>query len=266
MKKNIIICILVILVLGLCGYLVYDKLNDKKESTNTAVESNDTEIEHSNLNDELAVRQLLDSVSISTCGGGYRYEIDNGDVLKYDSLSNDERFSLAYKSFFGKNSNVVLSKSIMLKAYNNFFGDGQYTLPETVEMIGNFGGVIKLSNDEYVADTPAIGSCVGRQKYILTGFNMLENKITIDVILVVIEYDAVEEPEKVYIMEPGSINDTRIQANERYERRIEITANDLTDEKILDAIASTKSNFVQFRFTFNAQKDRYTFDNVERIN
>ena len=39
MKKDIIICILVILLLGLGGYLVYDKLIEKKESTNQVVET-----------------------------------------------------------------------------------------------------------------------------------------------------------------------------------------------------------------------------------
>ena len=45
MQKNIIIIILSILVLGMGGYLVYDKVIVKEEKNEVKVEENDTEKE-----------------------------------------------------------------------------------------------------------------------------------------------------------------------------------------------------------------------------
>lgn len=86
--KNVVITILSILVIGLGGYLVYDKVLNKKEST-----PNNSTVDTSNVNvsafDEL---EIINPDEISLLGGSYYYTQNSN--IKLNNIKESDIFSI----------------------------------------------------------------------------------------------------------------------------------------------------------------------------
>jgi len=80
MGKNIVISVLLVIVLCLGGYLVYDKMFDKKEDTNQVVENDNTETKSDNNVKHKIVKDWERIADEKTCSGEYNETFNSINV------------------------------------------------------------------------------------------------------------------------------------------------------------------------------------------
>lgn len=166
MKKNIIITILAILVLGMGGYLVYDKILSK-----------DDKVEKETIQDKQEEYTLIDKDNASI---QFLYSIRRIGVFEFDKAlytteylevkdrTQEDKYSIASilfeKSIRNEFQNDTTYKEVVANedvknAYERIFGPNTYTTPETI--ISYVGKCLVYNydknNDYFVAD----GGCGG---------------------------------------------------------------------------------------------------------
>ena len=80
MGKNIVISVLLVIVLCLGGYLVYDKIIDKKEDTNQVIENSNTETKSEDTVKYKIVKDWKKITDETTCSGEYNETFNNINV------------------------------------------------------------------------------------------------------------------------------------------------------------------------------------------
>ena len=242
MKNNKLITILIILVLCLGCFFVYTSLDSKNEVTKE--EKNEVKKESLTVSEKAIVNYLFKTVSIGFCGGGVDYKINPNDIIYYDNLTDEQRFSMAYRfsnnSMFETNrsSLTTISKDELLKAYKYFYGDLNFNLPNTLSY--------RLSGFEL--------DSYGENLYLLTNMGTHDDELYFDVVYVVEEID--EDTFEVYLKE--ALSDSKV--------KIKISSMNVSDEEKLEAISNDLDKFIQYRFTFKTKEDHYVFSNIKRIN
>ena len=123
MKKNVFIVILIIIILGMGGYLVYDKVlskEDKKETTNEKVvtdEKKEENVEEKNSNSITASDLLLDS---SKC--------INQKNMEY-SLATNNDINGIYLTYYDGDVNISITPDVVKNSYNGInISNSSYTV------------------------------------------------------------------------------------------------------------------------------------------
>ena len=127
-NKGLVVAVIVlaICVLGLTGYIVYDKVFKTDEPANQPVENNNNtpSINVNELGKELFNKISIqdDYYSVYVSNEALEYVLLSADDLNYDRLSNEVKLYLAYNNF--TNGNVVskIEYNSFVEAYKNLFG------------------------------------------------------------------------------------------------------------------------------------------------
>ena len=91
MGKNIVISILLVIILCLGGYLVYDKIIDKKDNTNQVVENSNTETKSEDNVKYKIVKDWKKITDETTCTGEYNETFNNINVkISYSGCTFDD--------------------------------------------------------------------------------------------------------------------------------------------------------------------------------
>ena len=261
-----LIVILIILVLGLVGYIIYDKtikddnqlLNNNTTTTTTKVETNIPEIyegiyiDESIEDDEIRNAYALIS-NLGFMTSGYEWNFGNKTKLLFDDLSEEEKMKMIFV-------NLVINKKVK---YDSMTVDGYkyIILSEDLEnavkdVFGNntfefnkdftHNSCTLTLNDENGYDVECYGA--GREDdsedYLI--YDMKKNNNTIE-INVAYYYEIFEHAGD----NPGIYYNT-----------------EMLEEKICnsDEVENNINKLQQYKFTFVNDGNNYIFDNIELIN
>ena len=118
MNKNIVISILLVIILCLGGYLVYDKLIDKKEDTNQVIENSNTETKSNSAVKYKIVKDWKKITDKDNCSGEYNETFNNINVkISYSGCTFDD-----YKMELRINGEIVKLELPFLKDFA-FYGN-----------------------------------------------------------------------------------------------------------------------------------------------
>lgn len=189
MKKNIIIIILAILVLGLGGYLVYDKIIDKdvkekveEEKTDAKEEKEESKGEELSLDNELVIELLekFDMLNEPTCAFGWAriqrlYENDKFLMSNYN-YSIKLATALDYKGFDEKyHYRSKLTETEVNELKNNYFELFGFDEKFKLESSGETCPVVELNNGQVFIDNSICG-CGG------AGYALSSKRVTVNAI------------------------------------------------------------------------------------
>ena len=119
MGKNIVISVLLVIVLCLGGYLVYDKMFDKKGDTNQVVENDNTETKSEDNVKYKIVKDWKKITDETTCSGEYNETFNNINVkISYSGCTFDD--SKMELSVNGEKVKLELPNLVEFAFYDNY--------------------------------------------------------------------------------------------------------------------------------------------------
>lgn len=166
--KNVIIIILAILVLGLGGYLVYDKVIDKDVKEEVKEESSRQEKEEYTLIDREneSIQFLYSYRSIDSYMDKKLYTTE---ILKVEDRTAEEKYSMASK-IFAKESHdgfneagqtiELLENQKVKNAYERIFGPNTYKKPQSMSSGCSEYKVYSKDNNYYIVEELGCGGPV----------------------------------------------------------------------------------------------------------
>jgi hypothetical protein len=169
MKKNIIIVVLIFVVIGLCGYIIYNKQIESIEPI-TEEELNETEIENKEVNFN------LDDIS---CAFIWLRDVDNINVRKilfaWDLATHDNTIDKIdiddASSYFENNTtgNTIISASDFFNKYKEVWAEEMTTtkFKSLLTDIASYTYPMQISDNGYILGNHATG-----------GFSEEEVKVT----------------------------------------------------------------------------------------
>ena len=255
MKKYISLLLVLFLVSG-CSFSFNMKNNEEVKEEKKEETSVNTEFYEAA--QKIIVNDLLDLVSVGTCGVESGLDFSNSNKLTINELEDNYKYSMAYYNLY-KNGRVesILGEDI-LNSYNEIFGL-QPTLPDQIAASHVWLGFAKNSDGNYTVNAGG-GGCGGfNSHYLLDGYNLVDNNLYFNVIYYIkgASFDANGEFKGV------SISNNKVQEKVTFE--IESTGEEITDVDI-EKVKANKDKFPQYRFNFKLNNDHYIFDSVEKIN
>lgn len=249
----VLITILVIAILGLTCFIVYDKVLKKDKTESNTTENGENEEKSADVENKLSeseeqeiVNNLVESLSIDHCGA-YKYNFTNGKKITKSDLTDDEIFSILfmYKGVYKKGT---VNKQVIINAYEEFFKDTIYNLPKKIHI--KFYDY-ELKGDFY-ENYASGGACDYFSRYVVDSYNFNDNKLSINVIYTTefTDYDS----DIIYI---------KGKDNFKIEKITQEVGEYSTDE--IKSIKDNKNSFITYKFNFNVADSKYSFDSIEKL-
>lgn len=143
-SPTILIVILILMVLGLGGYIVYDKFIKKTDDDKYETVINDVSVD---VNGILKVSKILDTLDNAYNNNdsnyfGYIYKIKTVDAKNYDIKA--AIFSVVYNNMIRSNTEQTLSNNLVKNQVKNIFGLGLNYTPSSLDT----GDSIKINYNE----------------------------------------------------------------------------------------------------------------------
>lgn len=264
-----LVIILIVLVLGLGGYIVYDKvLNVEKESNKEQEKQNEnktedilSEEEKEQLNEKMQIIMEMDD-EFDTPHFGYYYEEEQ---FLTSEMGNQEKIFLALRSLEPERINIpyheeenaplIFTEEEVDKALKKIFGSKVVYKHEYSHR--RFEGILRKYNSDkkqYEVNNTEVGSRFGVQtEYLITDYKKENNEAKLSVKAAIILSDFNEKgTSSIYnpTHELGSDSkDDLVVANIKWE-----------DSSSLETYADKLDTYI---FTFKQEEDNYYFYSVE---
>ena len=248
--------LLVLVILLLCGCSFKFTLKDKGTEVTTDKLNTDINLTFYNAAQKIIVNDLLDLVSVGTCGVENGLDFTNSNKLTLDNLTNDYKYSMAYYNLYGYGRVDQISKEDISDSYEYIFGI-KPTLPNQFNVSFVWAGYGIETNPDFYSVVAGGGGCGGfSSSYLLDKYSVNDSNISIDVIYYL----------KYYTNDSATssciANKNR---NESPDYKIDLNGNEIT-ELDLQKVKDNKDKFTQYKFNFKLSNDHYIFDSVEKIN
>ena len=256
MKKYISLLLVLFLVSGCSFSFNINKNKEQKEEKKEETSVNTVFYEAAQ---KIIVNDLLDMVSVGTCGVESGLDFTNSNKLTVNELEDNYKYSMAYYNLYGYGIVNQVSKNDLSNSYEKIFGL-KPTLPEQFGASHVWLGFGINSNSDYYSVVAGGGGCGGfNSHYLLDSYNLVDNNLYFNVIYYIkgASFDANGEFKGV------SISNNKVQEKVTFE--IESTGEEITDVDI-EKVKTNKDKFTQYRFNFKLNDDHYIFDSVEKIN
>ena len=267
-----LIVILIIMVLGLVGFIVYDKILTKdnttvsdNETTTTIVTTTqsdsiktydyvyvDNSIQDSDIKKALVIVSNLGFLS-----NGYKWDFGEKTELNYSDLTEKEKnamvlsYLIMNKKGIYKGSNTYgdtykISKEDFSDAIYNVFGNVDYKWAE--EFIHNENIYTLTEEKDYEMDHEPTGREDDKDVYILLDSKKTEEKIEITVAYYYMSYDEEvnNDGESIMIDNVYDKNNNRICGEDDVKKHI--------------------NELQQYKFVFEKNENNYTFDKIIKLN
>ena len=257
LKKHMIFILTIMLAicLGGCSFSL-GRNNENNTPVDNTSNTNETNVnmQFYEVAQKMIVNDLLEIVTIGSCGGGYEYKFDNTTKLTVDNLNDNEKFTIAYKNLVKKNGIFVngFTKDRIIEEIKYIF-DTNVNLSNNLSNIYTMT-VYELNEIGIYNSVPSGGACGGSSLYALDNYDVKDNLIFFNVI----RYTS--GPSASYTNE----NPIAEISNDNNENifKFEATGSDNIETKVKE----NKDKFTQYRFNFKLSEDHYVFDSIEKIN
>lgn len=270
----ITIIILIILVLGLTGYILVDKdvirlsetTNTEDKSSNKETDNKERPIEYKAIRDELRqkVSNLEEINSIETEGyrSGYIYKKDTTN----QDIPNDIKLQLALDSIYS-----LSAASIVTTDYNFGQLDSQIFRQIYVEDVEDYYyslfGSKNVNHKDYSGTCPMYIYDSKNNKYY--GASECGGTSAIGIVTYINKYSQDDSHAYVYVS-LGSINGEYQKIYTDYSQNNEYTKesfDDFTGSNGSEINESNYKDFSQYKYTFNKNSDgSYYFSSIKKIN
>ena len=116
---KIVIIVLIIIVLGLVGYIVYDKVLNKKNDNSNTIEENRLDVTSDIVND--TYDKFIHGYE-SNCNTELEMYFNNKEIFNKD-IKNRDAFNIAIKLLSAEKNDLVISGEDMLNKIKSLYGD-----------------------------------------------------------------------------------------------------------------------------------------------
>lgn len=286
MKKKsfiVIVIILVLVILGLCGYIVYDKDlfnlknsgNDDKKIVENGKENNKVDSKEETLNVNSSevtnlINQILDNTNnIYTSGSkyfGYYFQKDNIDSENIDDgivLYTALKKVLKNNNISSFSSETVISKDEIVPVIKEIFGDVKYenrTLRITPCDPGTF--IYDSTNGTYTIEPHGCGG-VGTSVINHKITNAIKKDNTIQITLAIVYADCYSDGMTDHCKFGNSVDDNQKVKTDDVLLEINENIKDINNAFDFDTYMD-KLNKYKFTFTKDSGNN-YVFTKVEKI-
>lgn len=163
MGKNIVISVLLVIVLCLSGYLVYDKVIDKKENTNPVVENGNTEVKSDSDLKYKIVKDWNKITDETTCSGEYNETFNSINVkITYSGCIFDD-----FRNEIRVNGEKVELSSSLLRDFAFY---GNYLIFSSTSTSGVWLDIYDTINKDSIYSSTSFG-------YLNGGYTIEDDKI-----------------------------------------------------------------------------------------
>ena len=263
-KKNsgliVLVILLILCVIGLAGYIVYDKVfENTKVINNTTTTTITTTTDNKKINED--TEYLLNNfinLHIGFCSSYRNYNFGSKNEVSYDDLTKKELQMIlaAYMTNINEKirslwdssyeSSVIVSKTEMIDAFKSIFGDNTIELDDAFDT--SMIDFKRLDVNSYeVSRKPGFGCTDGSSYY-----NLIESKYNDDKLEFHVAYVTI-------------VNDVYCDENSKCED-VSKVYND--DKEICDYkdLKSNISDLPQYKFVFVKKNNNYVFEKIIKMN
>lgn len=182
---KILIIVLILIILMLSGFIVWDKMLNKEDSINTPTTITKAGEKVSTDNEEKASNILKVFKSIDTCSAYINWNFDDRETITFDNMTTEEKGKLIFNYIYQDDEisdDMICGKQIKIdnskfsSASNKIFGTSvpDITIPVETSLLK-----IEYDNDNYLMTSLDCGGCDETGEYKVLEYKQDNNKIEI---------------------------------------------------------------------------------------
>lgn len=262
-KRPVAIIILLIIILGLAGYIAVDKLflSKTEEDVRTVVTINDTNIDLDNLYQIGNTLTKLDKAYNDTNSNyfGYLYKVDKKLLAsKFDNGA--ALFAAMYDDMVGTSSSQYLIGGNVKKSFEKIFGENLAYKPSNVNAGKSYNIIYNEGNGNFTYIAPTMTN-VYAEGYVVKDLKteLEDDKVMITRRVFYVEYKSGEGT--------NDITQATIYTNHDKKKLVgtlNLRNNVLSEEEVLGKYGSKLDKYV-YTFKQNSKTTDYSFYMIEKV-
>ena len=259
----VLIVILVLIILGLGGYIALDKLvlNKEKEEVRTVVAIDDVNIDLDSLYQIGDTLTKFDNAynDINSNYFGYLYKVDTRLLAsKFDNGA--ALFVAMHDDMVGTSSAQYLIGGNVKKNFETIFGSNLAYKPSSVDAGKSFNIKYNEGNGNFTYTAPTMTN-VYANKYVVKNIKteLKDDKVMITRRVFYVEYQGNEGSTDI-----TSANIYTTHSNKQLVGTLNLRNNVLSEEEVLAKYGSKLNKYV-YTFKQNSNTDDYSFYSIEKV-